>query len=152
MTEVKSNKSTQNYKLFVLLKSAGATGVKKEYIAKELGVSLVSVPVYIHEIKRLFKADVKSIKNGRNVVAYALMNADKVKVNQFRRNAAGSVAKPPKVVVTKAEEVKVEDGSVPIPDKDLDIAVISDREMSDIRDSLGVSFGGTGWGSRGGDY
>ncbi len=131
--------ATQNFRLISLLKAGDK--VSKETIAKTLGVSDVSVPVYIHELKRLFKANIESVYNGRRVVAYKLINRDIV-VPQFRRN--NSTPTPTKKSLVKVE-AKVDDGSVPVPDKDLEIAEITDREFSDIRSSLGVS----SFGSRG---
>lgn len=132
--------ATQNFRLISLLKAGNS--VKKEVVAKELGVNLVSVPVYIHELKRLYKADIESVYGGRKVVAYRLRNKDVV-VPQFRR---GHVTK----YVKKTAPAVVSDGSVAVPDKDLDVTQVSDREFADIRSSLGVSSFGSG--SRSSDY
>lgn len=126
--------ATQNYRLFQLLKAS--TTCRKEVIAKELGVGLVSVPVYIHELKRLFKADIESIRVGRLVVGYSLKNKDIV-VPQFRKGYAHKQ----KAVATPAT---LPGGATPIPDKDMDITRVSDREFADIRSSLGINYGRTG--------
>jgi hypothetical protein len=122
--------ATQNYRLFQLLKAS--TTCKKEVIAKELNVGLVSVPVYIHELKRLFKADIESVRVGRHVVAYRLKNKD-IEVPQFRKGHTHKVKK----TVTATS-------TTPVVDKDSDITKVSDREFADIRSSLGIDYGRTG--------
>jgi biotin operon repressor len=137
--------STQNYRLYQLLKSA-AGAVSKTEIAVHLGVREVSVPVYIHELKRLFKADIDSVRNGRAVSGYKLVSKE-LNIPQNRKNSASPVVKKAKTVKTVAS--KIEDGSIPVPDKDLEVTQISDREFADIRSSLGVDFGS---GRMGGEY
>lgn len=131
------NKSTQYFKLQKLL--ASAPEISKETVAKELGVKIHSVPVYIHALKHKFKAEIKNIKNGRQVIAYKLINKDAVKVPQYRSNAAGTIVK-----TAKPKTVKVESGVIAVPDKDLEITKIDAREMSDIHSSLGIDIPRTG--------
>jgi len=129
-------KQTQSYRLFQLL-STGSL-VSKEQIAKELDVSLASVPVYIHELKKTFKVEVTSVREGRKILGYKVADTNKAKVPQFRKNNAEYVKpeEPKKVVIS-------DDGEVPVLDADAEITRVSDREFSDIRESLGVSsFGG----------
>ena len=126
-------KQTQNFRLFTLLKSS--TTVSKEVIAKELGVKVNSVPVYIHELKKLHKAEIETVRKGREVIAYKLVNRD-VKVPEYRKNAADSAVKKPVKVITTPS-----DGSVAVPDADLEVTQIGEREFADIRSSLGVDFG-----------
>ena len=142
------SKVTQNYKLIELLKAA-ADPVSKQDVAKLLGVAETSVPVYIHDLKKNLKADIGTVKKGRVVTHYVLNNKN-LKVNPHRKNAVGVA---PKAKVKKpTEAVSVDTGEVAVLDKELDIAVVSDREMSDIRDSLGVGSGfGGGFGNHGYD-
>ena len=116
-------KSTQNFRLLQLLKASET--VSKETVAKELGVALASVPVYIHGLKKTFKAEISTVKDGREVIAYKLVNKDIV-VPEFRKNTAGvaPVAKKATNVAkkaTKAQVINPETGEVTIPDKDLDL-------------------------------
>lgn len=137
------SKVTQNYRLYQLLKAGKAPScVRKEVIAKELGVSIVSVPVYIHELKRLFKADIESVRDGREVVAYSLKND--LNVPQFRR---GSV----KPAGEKGATKPAKDATAPVADAEgTDITQVGEREMADIRTSLGI---GTSFGrGHGSDY
>jgi len=78
--------ATQSYSLFQLLKTGNV--VKKELIASTLGVKLMSVPVYIHELKKSHKAEVKGIREGRKVIGYQLVMDIKkpIEVPEFRKN------------------------------------------------------------------
>ena len=144
------SKTTQNYRLYELLR--GATGeVSKEQIAKTLDIKLVSVPVYIHELKRLYKAEIESVhapatgaRGGSKVTGYRLVSKS-LNVPALRKGAAVPYTKK----VSQPASEKLADGSVAVPDKDLDIAQISEREFDDVRSSLGIGFGN---GGRGSDY
>lgn len=137
-----NNKPTQAFKMFELMKAGEE--ITTSTIASKLDISISSVPVYIHEMKRQFKADIKSIRDGRRVTAYQLINAAKVKVPEFRKNALGEIPTKvkPKIITNLAEELEsVNNGTV------------SEREFADIRSSLGLDFGGFSSGGRGGnDY
>lgn len=113
-------KQTQAFKLWQAMLSGEPVTVKK--LEEVLGVGQYSVPVYIHELKRVYKADIESIREGRRVVAYKLCN--KIKVPEFRSNNAQYVA--PKKVPT-----------APVIEEHADTD-ISEREMDDIKDSLGI--------------
>jgi predicted ArsR family transcriptional regulator len=126
-------KNTQNFVLFQLLKAGGT--VSKDVIAETLGVKLMSVPVYIHELKNQFKVKIVSVRNGRKVIGYKLVETD-AKVPQFRKN---SIEVPKAVIKSSAVEV-ADDGSIPVLDKDAEITQISDREFADVRDSLGLNY------------
>jgi predicted ArsR family transcriptional regulator len=125
-------KNTQNFVLFQLLKSGGT--VSKDIIAETLGVKLMSVPVYIHELKNQFKVKIVSVRNGRKVIGYKLIDTDS-KVPQFRKNSI----EVPKAIPAKTVVVS-EDGSVPVLDKDAEITQVSDREFADVRESLGLNY------------
>jgi hypothetical protein len=131
-------KATQNFKLFNLMKAGGT--VSKEVIAQELGVDLVSVPVYIHELKKQFKAEIESVRDGRKVVGYKLLDKN-LDVPQFRKNSSGNA--PVKKPVVPLDG----DGSVPVLDADADITENTDRDLNDLSDMLGIGNGGRGHGS-----
>ena len=116
-------KVTQNYRLATLLQSGSV--VSKDEIVKTLGVDQYSVPVYIHELKRLYKAEIKSVRNGRKVIGYQLTN--KIKVPQYRSNNAQ---------VEKVIKPVVVDGALPVLDPGT--TVFDEREMLDVKDSLGL--------------
>ncbi|MGH7744566.1 MAG: hypothetical protein ACREQ5_07080 [Candidatus Dormibacteria bacterium] len=115
-------KKTQNYRLWILLSTNEPITVEK--LVNGLGLkSKVNLPVYIHELKRLFKAEIEAVRDGRKVTAYRLIN--KIKVPEYRRNNAQYIAKT---------------GSVKSVGETASVGQISDREMSDIRDSLGITY------------
>lgn len=130
-------KLTQNYKLFALLSPGNPVSV--DAIKDDLGINYYSVAVYIHELKRLFHAEIDSVRDGRKVVAYKLNNADKIakKIKPYRSNNAQYV-KPTK------KAAPVSDGAIPTLDPETDkLTTVSDNEMADIKESLGLSdFGG----------
>lgn len=130
----KPNKSTQYSRLHQVLKASPT--VSKEAVAKELGVNIKSVPVYIHALKHKFKANIETVKEGRFVIAYKLINGDTLNVPKFRSNAASGMVR------TLKRGKAISDGSVSVPDKDMEITKIDDRTMSDIHSSLGIDFGG----------
>lgn len=111
--------------------------MSKEDLGIAMGIAPVSVPVYIFELKKQFKCEIESIRNGKTVVAYKITNSEKAKVPEFRR---GSSQPAPKKVAPKVAA----DGSV-VEDTDHDITAVGDREMADVRSALGISsFGGGG--------
>lgn len=129
----------QGFTLFNALKAAGDKGLTKTQIAEILKVAEGSVPVYIYDLKLFYKAEVENIREGRKVTGYVLKNADKIVVPENGRrgkNAKPSVAKP--TAVDKPIVESVGNKSEVILDKDLDIAEFSQREMNDIRSSLGI--------------
>jgi len=121
-------KVIQSYKLWTLLSSGEAVEVQK--IAETLGIKYYSVPVYIHELKKLYKADVQSVRSGRKVTAYKLVNSEKVKVPMYRSNNAQYVA--------KTTTVSLDNGAVPVLDKDNDLVVMDDKTLTDVKESLGL--------------
>jgi biotin operon repressor len=148
------SKATQSYRLFQLLKAGDV--VSKQSISTELKIDFKSVPVYIHELKKTHKADVLSVRNGRKVTGYKLVDKN-LKVPQYRKN---SLALPPELRVVKSRAknnkknkavitapsilAKVDASAagghdVPVLDKDAEVTQISEREFADIADSLGVS-------------
>lgn len=127
-----SAKVTQNYRLWTMLQSGEPVTI--DAMQQLLGVSRVSVPVYIHELKKFFKAEIESIRDGTKVkvVAYRLLN--QIKVPEYRRNNGQYVAKAP---VTPATD----EGAAPIIDKDNELTVMGDKEFADVAESLGVDVG-----------
>jgi hypothetical protein len=139
-----SKNATQSYILFQLMKAGNV--ISKETISKELGIVLMSVPVYIHELKKQFKAEVISVRDGRKVIGYKLVSKN-ITVPQHRKNSI-LVDKPEKVKKSKSSKNTImvsEDGELPVLDKDAEITQIGEREFADIADSLGVSHGGHGY-------
>lgn len=127
-------KQTQYHKMFMLLKGA-PNGLSKEDLGKHMGIAPVSVPVYIFELKKQFKCDIESVRQGKTVVAYKIVNGDKAKVPEFRRGAVGPIP-------TKKAAKTAADGTAVEGDAESDITRVGDHEMADIRASLGIGGGG----------
>jgi hypothetical protein len=133
-------KQTQAFRLFQLMKSGEP--VKAQVLSETLKIHIFSVPVYIHELKNNFKAEIKSIREGRKVTAYQLTNAEKIKVPEFRKNSYGEIPKAKtSVVASIAEELE-----------SVNTGTVSEREFADIKSSLGLGGGSYGGGNRGNDY
>ena len=133
-------KVTQNYKLMTLLSSGEA--VKVESLREALNINYYSVSVYIHELKK-FGAEIESVREGKKVIAYKLLNYEKIKnkISQYRSNNS-QVEKKTENKVSKKEAktntVPNADGSFPTIDPDNELAQVSENEMNDIKDSLGL--------------
>ena len=144
------SKNVQAFTLFNTLKAAGKKGVSKVEIAKVLGVKESSVPVYIFNMKKAYKAKFEVIKKGRQIIAYKLANVEDLEIPQLRKNAKGvapvtkavskkaSVKKTKAVKPSKVKIAKVVDGEVPVLDADMEITEITDGEFNDIKSSLGL--------------
>ena len=133
--------NTQIHVLFDLLKAAGDTGLSKPQIAKALGIKEGSVPVYFHWLKKLFKAEVNTKKQGRQIVSYSLINVDKIVIPQPKRNKAQKITKPIKITKLSKSSKKTEKvvtDEVPTLDADMKITNIGDNEFNDIKASLGL--------------
>jgi len=155
------SKTTKYFDLFSALKAGGDKGVTPESLAKTLNFTTGALAVYIHALRHKFGAQIESVRNGRTVVSYRLVNVAEMEAaitpNRKPRTTkaakaapkakATKVAKVTKTVKTKkvkaAPKVKAktkrEDGPVEVLDADLDIAEITDRELDDIRSQLGIA-------------
>jgi biotin operon repressor len=147
-----SKKSTKYFVMFTALKSNGGKGVSPEALQKATGFNQGALAVYIHALRHQFGAEIESVRNGRTVVAYRLMNADALasvilptrKPRSTNKKLVGKTPVPRKGTtmrttrVVKTTVVKENDGSIPVLDPDLDIAEIGANELDDIRHSLGI--------------
>lgn len=158
------SKTTKYFDLFSALKAGGDKGVSPDALAKSLNFTTGALAVYIHALRHKFGAQIESVRNGRTVVSYRLVNVTEMeaaispnrkprtstKTKKTVKPAKATKAKKPAkskksektVVVTKTKTTKArknEDGPVEVLDADLDIAEITDRELDDIRDQLGIA-------------
>ena len=132
--------ATQAHSLYNLFAASTNKTASRDDIAKHLGVSGSSVPVYIFALRKFFNAEIENIKDGRKVIAYHLVNFDAIKVPShrvYRRNENGQVVlEKPSIPVNNTTKFKNSD--VEILDKDLDIAEIGRVEFEDIKAALGL--------------
>lgn len=117
------SKNTQLFNLYDALKNAGSKGVSKEFASKLLGVKENSIPVYFFSLKKYFNAELETVKNGRKVVAYKLVNADNINVPQYRKNKKGKTVKATVAKINKQETVS---------------EIIGDNEIQEIKEALGL--------------
>jgi biotin operon repressor len=146
---IKTTKPTKYFQLYSALKSGGDSGVTPESLQQTLGFNQSALAVYIHALRNKFGADIESVRNGKSVVAYKLINAaalDKT-MTVGRKHTKKRVSKKQKVLTyknnilrsikTEQTKTKTEDGSVPVPDADFDFEY-NDSDLADIRQSLGL--------------
>lgn len=148
-------KTTKYYELFSALKAGGDKGVSPEALAKALGFKIGALAVYIHALRHKFGAEIESIRNGRTVTTYRLVNVAEMEeaISPSRKprttkakTAAKAKPKTKKRVKTATvkrtaktpKRVRKDDGIVPVLDDDLDITEVTDRELADIASSLGL--------------
>jgi biotin operon repressor len=149
-------KTTKYFELFSALKAGGDKGVTPEDLAAALGFKIGALAVYIHALRHQFGAEIESVRNGRAVSRYRLVNiAEMEKVISPTRKPRTTKAKVEKKAAPKKAKAKRtatvtrtvktpktkrvrDDGPVEVLDEDLDIAEITDRELLDIADSLGL--------------
>ena len=123
-------KPSTSYVLYDAMKKAGDSGLTREQIAELLNVQVNSVGVYLFGLRKFYNAKFDTIKSGRKILCYKLVDAEKMNVPTNRR-----MKKP--LVTAKAVKV-IENNSVVAPDKDLEISEFTDREFNDIKASLGL--------------
>jgi len=135
-------KETQNYNLLKAMESGEP--VTKEELAKVLGVEEQSVAVYIFELRNRYRAKIESVREGRKVTAYKLLNVQSVRsrVSKYRTNNARYYEPERQKAKRLAREHAVAEGIL-VHDPDSNILNYGEREMADIRDNLG--FGNMGW-------
>ena len=150
-------KTTKYFELFSALKAGGDKGVTPEALATALGFKIGALAVYIHALRHKFGANIESVRNGRTVTLYRLVNvAEMEKAISPNRKPRTTKAKATKTVkaakpkaakrvktatvtrTTSAKKSKVRDGIVPVLDEDMDILEVTDRELADIASSLGL--------------
>jgi hypothetical protein len=108
-----------------------------------------SIMVLIYQLRTHLGADIESERQGRKVVSYRLSNAadiepklNTVKPSKARKTstkvAKVAVAKTKTTVSRKAKVAKEDEFDVPTLDADLDITEVSDAELADLRNQLGL--------------
>ena len=150
-------KTTKYFELFSALKAGGDKGVSPEALAEALGFKIGALAVYIHALRHKFGANIESIRNGRTVTLYRLVNIEEMEkvispTRKPRTTKAQATAKAkPKTKKAKVQRtakvtrtakapkrVRKDEGIVPVLDDDLDITEVTDRELADIANSLGL--------------
>jgi hypothetical protein len=125
--------------LFTLMKSGEPVSV--ESMIKTLSVKQGSIMCLISALRNDFGAEVETVRDGRKVLSYQLLNADKVKIP----TKVVKVAKAPKaakVAVTKTKTTVSRKAAAAVSDEipTLDVEEIdSDAELASLKAELGLS-------------
>ena len=138
-----SNPSRKMIEVYEMLKDGKP--FKFETLVSRLGCKPVSAMVLICALKRDFKADIETIRDGRKVDCYQLHNAadiastmvGKTKATKTKASKIAKVAVlKTKTVVNKPKAAVVDDGSVAT----LDVQEIdNDAELESLKAELGLS-------------
>lgn len=124
--------------------------MKFDNLVKRLGCKPVTAMVLVCALRRDCNAEIETIRDGRKVESYQLTNAADIAAKMVvsgktSKSKTPKVAKTPKVKATKTKTVvsrkaaKDDEFDVPTLDADLDITEVSDAELADLRNQLGLA-------------
>ena len=124
--------------LFTLMKDGSKVPVER--MIKTLDVKQGSIMCLISALRNDFGAEIETERDGRKVLSYQLLNADKVKIPTKVAKVAKPKAAKVAVVKTKAtvsrKATKVADADIPT----LDVQEIdSDAELASLKAELGLA-------------
>lgn len=129
--------------LFTMMK--GGSKVSVEKMVKSLNVKQGSIMCLISALRNDFGAEIETERDGRKVLTYQIMNADAVapKIVGRGKSTVAKVkpVKAQKVAVAKTSAVvarKSKSDATPVPDADLEISEVSEAELADLRNQLGL--------------
>jgi hypothetical protein len=119
--------------------------MKFDNLVKRLGCKPVTAMVLVCALRRDCNAEIETIRDGRKVESYQLTNAADIATKMVSTKATKTKAvKTPKVKATKTKTVvsrkavKEDEFDVPTLDADLSISEVSDAELADLRNQLGL--------------
>lgn len=123
--------------LYTLMKDGKPVPVEK--MLKTLDVKQGSIMCLISALRNDFGGEIETVRDGRKVLSYQLLNADKVKIpTKVAKVAKTKAPKAAKVAVlkTKTKVSKVVNDDVPT----LDVQEIdSDAELASLKAELGLA-------------
>jgi len=123
--------------LYTLMQSGKPVSV--DIMIKTLDVKQGSIMCLISALRNDFGAEIETVRDGRKVLSYQLMNADKVKIPTKVKAVKAPKAAKVAVVKTKttvARKAAKSDADVPT----LDVQEIdSDAELASLKAELGLS-------------
>lgn len=120
--------------------------MKFDNLVKRLGCKPVTAMVLVCALRRDCNAEIETIRDGRKVESYQLTNAADIAskmVSTKTTKTKTKAVKTPKVVaktksVVSRKTVKEDEFDVPTLDADLSISEVSDAELADLRNQLGL--------------
>ena len=119
--------------LYTLMQSGKPVSV--DIMIKTLVVKQGSIMCLISALRNDFGAEIETVRDGRKVLSYQLMNADKVKIPTKIK-----ATKAPKVAITKTKTA-VSRKAVAVTDEipTLDVEEVSDAELDSLKAELGLT-------------
>ena len=139
-----ANPTRKMVEVFEMLKDGKP--LKFDNLVKRLGCKPVTAMVLICALKRDCNAEIETIRDGRKVDSSQLHNATDIAAKMVSTKATKTKAvKTPKVKATKTKTVvsrkavKDDEFDVPTLDADLDVSEVSDAELADLRNQLGLA-------------
>lgn len=121
--------------------------MKFDNLVKRLGCKPVTAMVLVCALRRDCNAEIETIRDGRKVESYQLTNAAAIAskmVSTKSTKTKTKAVKTPKVVaktksVVSRKVVKDNEFDVPTLDADLEVSEVSDAELADLRNQLGLA-------------
>lgn len=144
----KFNPSSRHVELFTMLKSGKSVTV--DSMQSALKIKTNSIMVLIFQLRNHLGAEIESERQGRKVVSYRLDNASDIepKLSGAKTPRASKSVKKPKAVKTPKVSVAKTSATVSrkskvaedtaVLDEDIDISEVSDAELADLRNQLGL--------------
>lgn len=117
--------------------------VNFDAMVKRLGCKPVTAMVLICALRRSFGADIETERDGRKVISYRMTNAGDIAANMvLTKSVKVKKAATPKVSVAKTKATvsrkSVSTGEIPTVDSDFDISEVTDAELADLKEQLGI--------------
>jgi hypothetical protein len=135
-----TNPSPKILNTFELLKSGKS--VNFEDMVAALEVKPVTAMVFICALRKDFGAEIDTERDGRKVISYKLNNAAEIAPSMVLKTKASKPVKKVKapVVKTRKTVTRVSSSSdVPTIDSEFDVSEVSDAELADIKNQLGLA-------------
>ena len=125
--------------------------LKFDTMVSRLGCKPVTAMVLVCALRRDCGAEIETIRDGRKVEFYQLKNAADLaskmvstKASRAAKVSKSKAVKTPKVAVTKMKSTvtrttKNTSAVVPTIDTDFDVSEVSDSELADLKNQLGLA-------------
>ena len=137
-----SNPTRRMVEVYEMMKDGAP--IKFDDLVTRLGCKPVTAMVLICAL-RSFKAEIDTIRDGRKVESYQLTNAADIATTMASTKTKTKAVKTAKVKTSKMSSVvsrkaaKNDEFGVPTIDPDLDVTEVSEAELADLRNQLGLA-------------
>lgn len=141
MAKKLTNPSSKVIATYEMLKSGKP--VKVETLTSQLGCKPGSVMIHICQMRGHFGAEIDTNRDGRRVVSYTLTNPSDVAPYMVGKVKAAKAPKAAKVATVKVKNTVARtaknSSAVPTIDSDFDVSEVSDAELADLKNQLGLA-------------